>query len=537
MNPAALKCDSRRVQPGDTFVAVRGAADDGSRFIAAAIEAGAAEIVTELPRPAEGVPDGVAWRTVEDSRREIAALACRAYGDPSAAIDVFGVTGTNGKTTTATLLRKILNDCGIPSGLVSTISYITAPPLPPPALLGLLGRAPVEAKEIPAHNTTPGPLELQSLFAEMRDNGCKAAVMEVSSHAIAQRRVEGTRFAAVAFTNLTQDHLDYHGTMEAYFEAKRQLFVPARFPAAINLDCPYGRRLFDAIKSDGGAPALSYGAASDADVRFSNERLSSLGCEFRLDYPGGSAQVRLRLLGRHNIHNALCAFATALLHGIPARMALDSLATAKPVRGRLEMVRIKASPATYFIDYAHTPDAIENVLNTLREITEGRLFIVFGAGGDRDRRKRPLMGEAAARLADVCIVTSDNPRSEDPAAIIEDILAGMPEPEQPSEPPAAEPVHSASAPGVLRPSPPWLGQPGAERTAALGQPDAMRPACSRPAVLIEPDRRAAIRRTVLLADQPGDVVLIAGKGHETDQIFADRTDHFDDREELISWGS
>lgn len=540
----ALKCDSRLVKPGDTFVAIRGAVDDGSRFIAAAIAAGAAEIVTELPRPAEGVPESVVWRTVKDSRREIAALACRAYDNPSTTIDVFGVTGTNGKTTTATLLRKILNDCGVPSGLVSTISYITAPPAPPPAHRGLLGRSPVETQEIPARNTTPGPLELQSLFAEMRDNGCKAAVMEVSSHAIAQHRVEGTRFAAVAFTNLTQDHLDYHGTMEAYFEAKRQLFVPARFPAAINSDCPYGRRLVDAIKADGGAPVLGYGAAPDADVRFSNERLDSLGCEFDLAYPGGSAHVRLRLLGRHNIHNALCAFTMALLHGIPARQALDSLATAKPVRGRLERLRIKASPATFFIDYAHTPDAIENVLKTLREITEDRLFIVFGAGGDRDRRKRPLMGEAAARLADVCIVTSDNPRSEDPAAIIADILAGMPAPEAaavfPPEaapgplrspgalspsPPCNTPPEAAPgplrSPGVLSPSPPWLGLPAAQRTA----------------ILIEPNRRAAIRRAALLADKPGDVVLIAGKGHETYQIFADRTEHFDDREELITWGS
>ena len=510
--------DSRRVEPGDTFVAVRGASADGSRFIADAIQAGAAEIVSELPRPADGVPAAVAWRTVADTRAELAALACRAYGDPSASLDVFGITGTNGKTTTATLVRKILNDCGVPCGLVSTISYIAAPPHPRSALDCLLGRPATDAEAVAAHNTTPGPLELQSLFADMLENGCKAAAMEVSSHAIAQRRVDGTRFAAVAFTNLTQDHLDYHGTMESYFEAKRQLFIPPRAPAAINIDSPYSRRLFDAVKASGAAPVLSYGAAADADVRFSRERLSSHGCEFHLDYPGGSAEVRLRLLGRHNIHNALCAFATVLLRGIAPRKALASLAAAEPVRGRLERVRIKASPATYFIDYAHTPDAIENVLKTLREITADRLFIVFGAGGDRDRRKRPLMGEAAARLADVCIVTSDNPRSEAPAAIIEDILAGMPEPSCHEDSRTHALTHSDLE--VLRPSPPCLGQSGA----------------GRPAVLVDPDRRAAIRRAVLLADRPGDVVLIAGKGHETYQIFADHTDHFDDREELIAWG-
>lgn len=492
---SSVKCDSRLVQLGDTFVAIRGAKDDGMRFVDDAIKAGASEIVSESPRPDTGIPSTVKWRIVVDARAEIAQLACEAFGDPSKSLAVFGVTGTNGKTTTATLLRNILNDAKIPSGLVSTISNMTSPPPKRTLMDWILRRPLVEQNEMVATNTTPGPLELQALFADMLSNGCRAAVMEVSSHAIDQRRIAGTTFAAVAFTNLTQDHLDYHHTMENYYEAKRRLFIPPMFPAAINIDCDYGRRLFAEIKANGTSKALSYGSADDADVRFSDVTLSASGSKFTLTYPSGSERMAVKLLGRHNIHNILCAFSLALLYGIPPHRALISLASAGPVRGRLERVRIKASPATYFIDYAHTPDAIENVLKTLREITTGRLFIVFGAGGDRDRGKRPLMGETAARLADVCVVTSDNPRSENPETIIEDILAGMPE--------AAE---GTDAENRLR-------------------------------ILIEPDRRAAIRRTVLFADQPGDVVLIAGKGHETYQIFADHTDAFDDREELMSRGS
>ena len=492
---STVKCDSRLVQPGDTFVAISGAATDGLRFVDAALQAGATEIVSEAPRPTEGVPENVIWRTVADTRAEIAELACREFGDPSKSLAVFGVTGTNGKTTTATLLRKILNDAHIPAGLVSTISNITAPPRRRTLIDRFIGRPATERNETVATNTTPGPLELQSLFAEMLRNGCRSAVMEVSSHAIDQRRIAGTHFAGVAFTNLTQDHLDYHLTMENYYQAKRKLFMPPQSPAAINLDCPYGRRLIDEIKASGSSTVLSFGSASDADVRFSDERLSHDGTSFLLTYPGGADRLHIKLMGRHNIHNVLTAFSLAFLHGIPAHRAMASLATAEPVRGRLERVRLPASPASFFVDYAHTPDAIENVLKTLREITTGRLFIVFGAGGDRDRRKRPLMGRAAASLADGVIVTSDNPRSENPEAIIEEVLAGIRDYE----------TESGKAPQIQ--------------------------------LMVEPDRRTAIRRAVLLADRAGDVVLIAGKGHETYQIFADHTDHFDDREELISWGS
>ena len=491
----SVKSDSRLVQPGDTFVAIRGAISDGLKFVDAAIRAGAVEIVSESPRPETGIPLEIQWRTVVDTRAEIARLACIAFDNPSQSLDVFGITGTNGKTTTAMLMRKILNDCAKPSGLVSTISNITAPPPKQTLVDSLAHKNQQEAAETPATNTTPGPLELQALFAEMLANGCKAAVMEVSSHAIDQRRMEGTRFAALAFTNLTQDHLDYHLTMENYFQAKRSLFIPYRAPSVINIDCPYGRLIFEELKSSNPTQVLSYGCSPDAEIRFSEEKLLSTGSEFLLTYPGGSERMRVKLMGRHNLHNLLAAFSMAILYGINPQQAINSLSSAEPVRGRLERVSSKASPASFFVDYAHTPDAIENVLKTLREITTGRLIIVFGAGGDRDRRKRPLMAEAASRLADIAIVTSDNPRSEDPASIIEDILAGIPESR------LTETKHG------------------------------------EPTVLVEQDRRTAIRHSVLMATQPGDLVLIAGKGHETYQIFADRTEHFDDREELITWGS
>ncbi len=490
-----VKSDSRLVQLGDTFVAVRGAVSDGLKFVEAAIQAGAAEIVSEAPRPEIGIPQNVQWRTVVDTRAEIARLACLEFDNPSQSLDVFGVTGTNGKTTTAMLMRKILNDNGKPAGLVSTISNITAPPPRHTLLDSLLLRKKQDAPETPATNTTPGPLELQELFSTMLSNGCKTAVMEVSSHAIDQRRIEGTKFAALAFTNLTQDHLDYHLTMENYFQAKRALFIPFRAPSAINIDCPYGRQLFKELKTSNPDQVLSYGNSADADVRFSEARLTSIGSEFLLTFPGGCERMHVKLMGRHNMHNLLAAFSMALLSGLNPHRALISLASTEPVRGRLERVKIKASPAAFFVDYAHTPDAIDNVLKTLREITTGCLIIVFGAGGDRDRRKRPLMGEAASRLADIVIITSDNPRSENPETIIEDILSGIPDYE----------------------------------AAQTKEGD--------PSVLVEPDRRTAIRRSVLMASQSGDVVLIAGKGHETYQIFADRTEHFDDREELISWGT
>ena len=475
----SVQTDSRLVKPGDTFVAVRGAASDGARFVPQAIAAGAARIVSEEAPPPD-LPAGVEWERVADSRAATARLACEAAGNPSRRLSVIGVTGTNGKTTVANLVRRALEGCGVPCGLVSTIVDDAHP---------LASSAPV-----PAHNTTPGPVELQGIFRDAVAGGCRAVAMEVSSHGLEQRRADGTRFACAVFTNLTQDHLDYHRTMEAYYAAKRRLFLElAPRAAVVNADDEWGARLLGELRGAVGdaAPRVlwSYGFTAGCDLRIRNLSLGPRGSAFDLALPGGrgEAAIRTALLGRHNALNLAAAFGAALSLGLDPAAIAAALSAAPPVRGRLEPVRVPGSPAAFFVDYAHTPDALRNVLRTLRELTRARLFAVFGAGGDRDRGKRPLMGEACAELADELVVTSDNPRSEDPGAIIRDILAGI--------------------------------------------PDAMRAHTA-----VEPDRRAALRRAVSMANREGDVVLVAGKGHEDYQIFADRTVHFDDREELLAAG-
>ena len=475
----SVQTDSRLVKPGDTFVAVRGAASDGARFVPQALAAGAVRIVSEGEPPPD-LPAGVEWERVPDSRAATAWLSCEAAGHPSRRLSVVGVTGTNGKTTVANLVRRALEGCGVPCGLVSTIVDDAHP---------LASSAPVAA-----HNTTPGPVELQGILRDALANGCRAVAMEVSSHGLEQRRADGTRFACAVFTNLTQDHLDYHGTMDAYFAAKRRLFFDlAPRAAVVNADDEAGARLLEELRGAVGdaAPRVlwSYGFTAGCDLRIRGLSLGPRGSAFDLSLPGGRGEVPIRtaLLGRHNALNLAAAFGAALSLGLDPAAVATSLGAAPPVRGRLEPVRVPGSPASFFVDYAHTPDALRNVLRTLRELTSARLFAVFGAGGDRDRGKRPLMGEACAELADELVVTSDNPRSEDPAAIIRDILAGI--------------------------------------------PDAVR---ARTAV--EPDRRAAIRRAVAMANREGDVVLVAGKGHEDYQVFADRTVRFDDREELLAAG-
>lgn len=477
-----ITTNSKDVRPGDTFLAVKGDATDGARFIQSAIDAGAVRIVAEVPRPFD-TPASVAWECVPDSRLAAAQYACDQAGNPSHALSVFGVTGTNGKTTIANLIRWLLTASGIPCGLVSTIENDVFP-LPNDNPFGsLLGKT--------AHNTTPGPFELQSLFRTMLDKGCRAAAIEVSSHALAQHRTDGTRFSAAVFTNLTQDHLDYHHTLEAYFAAKRRLFIPdspactAPNCAIIQSDDPFGHRLAADLRAH--CPQTrcrTYGFGESADFRIHSIRLSPNGTAFEIAIRNGDAAsactIHTHLLGRHNALNLTAALAavSSAADIPPARLA-KILESAPPVRGRLEPVRAPDSPAPFFVDYAHTPDAIENVCRTLREITKGRLFILFGAGGDRDRTKRPRMGEAAARLADVLIVTSDNPRSENPDAIIREIQSGIP--------PSAN--------------------------------------CH-----IEPNRAKAIRLARRLATSPDDTVLIAGKGHETYQIIGTQTLSFDDRD-------
>ena len=466
--------DSRRIRPGDTFIAVRGAAQDGARYIPAALAAGARCILSENPPP-PGLPPGVAWETVPD--------ACEQADNPSESLPVFAVTGTNGKTTVANLMRWLLTEGGIPCGLLSTIENDVHPlPAGPDGRFG-------SGFGTPAHNTTPGPFELQDALRAMLANRCRAAAMEVSSHALAQHRTDGTRFRAAVFTNLTQDHLDYHATLEDYFAAKRRLFhdpatpLPPPEVAVLCVDDPYGARLAAEVRA--ASPqrvCLTYGFGAGADVRLGQLRVSPTGSAFTLHAPYLEAplSIETRLLGRHNALN-LAAALTAVCVGanLPATRLAETLRAVPPVRGRLEPVAAPDSPAAFFVDYAHTPDAIENVARTLRELTRGRLFIVFGAGGDRDRAKRPRMGEAAARFGDEIIVTSDNPRSEQPDAIIRDILAGIPAGVHPH---------------------------------------------------VEPDRAAAIRLARRLAQSPDDTVLIAGKGHETYQIVGSRTLSFDDRE-------
>lgn len=476
------ECDSRKLHPGDTFAAISGEKQNGNAFIPAAIAAGAKEIISELNRPTE-IPSNIKWTKVRDARFELARRACAQADNPSHKMKVFAITGTNGKTTTANLLRAILTYSNLPCGLLSTIGNSLYPLKQEDASDALSSRSTL----LPSNNTTPGPIELQDSLALMYDNGCEACVMEVSSHALMQKRTYGTKFEGVAFTNLSQDHLDYHKTMEEYFKAKALLFMPPMSPAVVNIDCKFGQRLANQIHQAGGV-VLTYGASTAADLRFSAAELSAEKTSFTLTYNGSTHKVVLKLLGRHNIYNALTAIGLALNAGIELSVSLAAIEQENPVRGRLEHVKLDNSIANYYVDYAHTPDAIENVLRTLREVTEGRLFIVFGAGGDRDRRKRPLMGKAAFNNADYLIITSDNPRSEAPEAIVEDILQGIPNDEE-------------------RPT-------------------------DAPCVEVCIDRRDAIRRAVKVANQPGDIVLIAGKGHEDYQIFADRTEHFDDIEEL-----
>lgn len=458
-----LADDSRRVGEGEVFVAVRGEGVDGHDYVAKAVEAGAAAVVAEVPAPTDLKP-GVAWILVPDTREALGILSDCWYGKPSESLRVVGVTGTNGKTTTAFLLHAIMNRVVHRAGLLGTIRFDD----------GL-----TQSK---ATHTTPGVLELQSLLGRMRDNGCQAVAMEVSSHAIDQGRVSSVAFDTAVFTNLSQDHLDYHETMERYFESKRALFDQmADHPrgktptAVINLDDRYGEVVVRTLENR--VRTVTYGFGSDCAFKAGRVKQTRRGMEFQLEAKGRSYLVRLPLIGRFNVYNALAALAAAAAVRIPLRDAVAALGDVPQVPGRLENVG-GAGGMTVFVDYAHTPDALVNVCRTLRELEPGRLVTVFGCGGDRDREKRPLMARVATKLSDFCIITSDNPRSEDPAAIVEEAARG------------AAGTHF-------------------EKVV---------------------DRAGAIKRAVELAGD-GDIVLIAGKGHEDYQEFADGKVPFDDRVE------
>jgi UDP-N-acetylmuramoyl-L-alanyl-D-glutamate--2,6-diaminopimelate ligase len=455
----AVAYDSRRVAQGAVFVALRGLKADGALFAPQALARGAIAIVAETPPP-----DGVTapWLTVADARLALALLADRFYEHPSRQMRVVGVTGTNGKTTTAYLLASILDAAGLAAGMLGTVAYR------------------IGGEEREASRTTPEAPDVQLLLREMIDRGCRSAVMEVSSHALSLKRVDAMRFAAGVFTNLTRDHLDFHADMEGYFAAKRRLFelLPRDAPGIVNADDPRAAALVEVC----GRP-ITYGINRPADVTPGPIEIALGGLAFDIRTPRGAVAIRSRLVGRPNVYNILAATATAVALDVPADAIARGVKELAGVPGRFEVVSAPGDDVTVVVDYAHTDDALRNLLETARPLAPQRLITVFGCGGDRDRTKRPLMGMVAARLSDVVIVTSDNPRSEDPARIIEEIRRGIP---------------------------PGSGGPARE-------------------VLEVVDRAEAIDRAVTMAGA-GDVVLIAGKGHEKYQQIGGRVLPFDDGE-------
>ena len=433
------------VRPGALFFCVPGSRADGHDFAAAAVERGAAALVVERTLPV-AVPQLV----VEETRAAMPAAAAAFFGYPTRELEVAGVTGTTGKTTTTYLLYAILDAAGRRPGLMGTVE------------------SRIGGERKPAVRTTPEAIDLQRAFRAMLDAGDRSVALEATSHGSELGRLAGIRFAALAFTNLSEEHLDFHGTMERYYAAKRRLFVgPEPPPAAVNVGDAYGRELADELRALGRAPLLTFGFGDDAEIRPEGLEHGRLRA--------GSIELETRLRGRFNVENVLAAVSVALLLDVEDEAIAEGIARVEGVPGRFETVD-EGQPFTVVVDYSHKPGALENVLRTARDLATGRVLCVFGCGGDRDRTKRPLMGRIAADLADVAIVTSDNPRSEDPDAIIEEVVAG--------------------APGRLE---------------------------------VEPDRAKAIGQA-LEGAQAGDVVVIAGKGHEQGQELDGRVVPFDDRD-------
>lgn len=446
---SAVSYDSRKVRPGHAFFAIRGFKEDGHDYIDAAIKNGAAAIIMEDERelPLSGA-------VVKNARLALAAASARFYGHPAKRMRIIGVTGTNGKTSVSYLIKQVLDLLGYKTGLIGTNQNM------------------IGERVIPADKTTPESVELNELLLDMANEGVGYVIMEVSSHSLALERVAHIEFDVCVFTNLTRDHLDFHHDMEEYFAAKEKLFKVCR-AAVINTGDEYGRRLFEKAL----CPALSFNVGGGAELCAKDVRLSERGVIFTLEKEGESAEVRVGIPGIFTVYNALAAIGACMALGVQSEDIIKGLVLARNVKGRVEVVQI-AAPYTVIIDYAHTPDGLLKILTAVRDFALGRVILLFGCGGNRDKTKRPLMGEIAQRLSDVCIVTSDNPRDEEPEEIINDILKGMDE--------------NAKKPHVI------------------------------------PDRRAAIEFAMETA-QKDDIIILAGKGHETYQIIKDKRNDFDER--------
>jgi UDP-N-acetylmuramoyl-L-alanyl-D-glutamate--2,6-diaminopimelate ligase len=455
-----VACDSRKVQRGALFFALRGSKADGNAFVREAIERGTVAVASEDNPPVE-LPSNVAWVRVREARKALALTAANFFGHPATALKMVAVTGTNGKTTTTSLIDAIIKASGAKTGLFGTIAYHTP------------------RGEYPAPNTTPESVDLQAALAEIRDTGGRYAVLEASSHALMMDRLWGCHFAAAVFTNLTREHMDYHKTFEDYFAAKRRLFegTGAGLPdaAIVNTDDAYGKRLAGLAKN-----TVTYGLESGADLATKKFQLTFSGLSFTAQTKKGKVQVASRLVGRINVYNILAAIGAAQALGLSNDVIEAGIRDLHRVSGRFERIDL-GQPFFVIVDFAHTDDALESLIRTARELNpKGRIITLFGCGGWKDRTKRPVMGEVAGRLSDLTILSNDNPKTEDPLKIISDIVVGL--------------------------------------QKANGK------------YLIEPDREKAMGMAMDEA-RAGDIVLLAGKGHENYQILADRTLHFDDREQ------
>jgi UDP-N-acetylmuramoyl-L-alanyl-D-glutamate--2,6-diaminopimelate ligase len=459
-----ISCNSKSISRDFLFVAVKGTHIDGNIFIPEAIEKGARAVIFQdeskdrsLPSLTQDCPSRVTFIKVKDVRKALASLSRDFYRDPSSKIKVVGITGTNGKTTIAYLIEAIVKEAGGIPAVIGTVNYRFQDTL------------------LPSLNTTPGPLELQSLLARMHKEGVTNVAMEVSSHALDQARTAGIKFKAAIFTNLTQDHLDYHLTLDNYFEAKSKLFkdLGQWAYAVINNDDEYGRRLVKLTE----AKTITYGIDNKADITANHIKFGISHTEFVLTTAWAGIKCRTGLIGRHNVYNILAAVSWAISEGIDLKAVSNALKKLFFVPGRLEKINSAALGFTVFVDYAHTEDALKNVIKTLREVSGGKIIVVFGCGGERDKTKRPKMGEVVSELADYAVITSDNPRSEEPLTIIKEIIKGI----------------------------------------------------KKDNYCVIPDRKVAIQKSLSLARRD-DIVLVAGKGHEDYQILKTGKIYFDDRE-------